>query len=520
MDQSALAGAPGFAQCEGEAIDQASLPTSIGAFLAILLERIPKGEIVAMPLVGELRRWSFTLLWQQAWACFLGGYPVVIAPLDSPADGLPRGCITWEASPPPAEPGALPPPMANKAIAAYLPTSGTTGQSRFVCLSEHALRTRFCGRFTGFGDRQRDDQDCTAAHLVLFPWHSVTGMSVFFPRVPRTFCIDTQVMLASPRRLHALMEQERVSYLALSSSLAVLLNETLRLSDRRWDLSALKRIGIGVEPVVPAVFRELRERLVGYGAMPIMLAGYGMTETGLLCGMTADTELAQTWLLGEAPVCLGRPTAGWRLRVVDDQDRLLAAGEEGHLQVDSADKGFSGYLGDDNKSLATFSADGWFRTGDLGLIRDGQVTVTGRSKETLIIHGAKYLPERIERLVRDLPGIWQGQVYACPVRGADSVTDGLGIAFVPCPDGPFDDQLAQTVKAIRRRLAEQMRLPVREVLPLPASEIPRASTGKVRRLELGRRMRLTISDSLPRERSAAHPNCSPIRSVAATRSTG
>jgi acyl-coenzyme A synthetase/AMP-(fatty) acid ligase len=520
MNPSPAVRAVGLAQCEGSPIDRTALPISIGAFLAALVDHAPGGEITAVSLSGEARRWTFSMLWRQAWggllqlhqrgyqpgqpvrpaarelgdriaqawACFLGGYPVVIAPLDCPAEGLPAGCVTWEGSPPAADPGILPAVMASEAIAAYLPTSGTTGQARFACLSERALRSRFCDQFSGFGDRQRDGQDPSAAHLVLFPWHSVSGMSVFFPRAPRTFCVDPQLLLASPSRLYGLMTQARISYLALSSSFAALLNEGLRSTAQRWDLSALRRIGVGAEPVMPAVFRELRERLTRYGATPVMLAGYGMTETGLLCAMKPDTALANTWLLGEAPVCLGGPTPGWRLRVVDDLDRHLAPGEEGHLQVDSLDKGFSGYLGDDGKPLNTFSADGWFRTGDLGVIHDGQVTVTGRNKEILIIHGVKYPRERIEHLLRDLPGVSRGQVYACSVRGGESITDELGIAYVPAVGLP-EDQRLQTAKAIRQRLAEQMRLAVRVLLPLRASELPRTPTGKVRRTELAQRMR-------------------------------
>lgn len=518
-DANGLSAAP--ARCQGPAVDHAALAPSLGAFLADLVARTPDGEVTAVPLAGAPERRTFTALWQQAWgglaalsargvapgepvrplapqlgdrvaqgwACLLGGYPMVIAAGDLPAETLPPGCVTWS-EPPAADrgapsphaalgPAALPP----AAIAAYLATSGTTDRARLACVSERALRTRFCDRVTGFGDRETDMNDPTAAHLVLFPWHSVTGMSVFFPRAPKTVCLDPQALLASPRQLLALLERERIGYVALSSSFAAVLNEALRLADRVWDLSALKRIGIGVEPVVPGVFRTLRERLAAHGAAPAMLAGYGMTETGLLCGMTADSALADTWYLGEAPVCLGPPRAGWRLRVVDDQDRLLAEGEQGHLQVDSPDKAFSGYLGDVDKPLATFSADGWFRTGDLGVIRDGQVTVTGRGKETLIIHGTKYPPQRIEAALRGVSGIWQGQVYAFPVRRAESVTDALGIAFVPEPGCA----VAETVAALRRQLATALRLSAARVEPLTANELPRTATGKVQRLELARR---------------------------------
>jgi acyl-CoA synthetase (AMP-forming)/AMP-acid ligase II len=155
------------------------------------------------------------------------------------------------------------------------------------------------------------------------------------------------------------------------------------------------------------------------------------------------------------------------------------------LQVFSSQHLFSGYVGGDPlETRAAHCPDGWFRTGDLGFIQDGQITVTGRAKELLIINGANLAPQRIEQILCALPGVSNRQIYAFPVRGANSVTDELGIAFVPDSGVPIES----TLTLIQGALASELRMQARHLLTLSASELPRTETGKVRRLELASRL--------------------------------
>ncbi|WP_040857501.1 AMP-binding protein [Thiorhodovibrio frisius] len=73
-------------------------------------------------------------------------------------------------------------------------------------------------------------------------------------------------------------------------------------------------------------------------------------------------------------------TAGWHIGVADAQKQLLCEGEEGHLQDYSRQHLFSGYVGGEPEDkTAALSADGWFRTGDLGVMNNGEITITGHT---------------------------------------------------------------------------------------------------------------------------------------------
>ncbi|MCF7976817.1 MAG: AMP-binding protein [Chromatiaceae bacterium] len=497
--------------CSGQPVEADHLPDSIGHHLDHLAQRWPDGELVWIPLDGEPRRYRFADIWNlalhaqrvlecqwperspiriaapalnarvaQAWACYRAGYPVVLAPLDHPATELPPGTQTWsdlaigDASRPPSDCPACSPFAADR-IATYVLTSGTTGSSRFVCISQRAARYRSC--HLNIAEFRPD-----TANLTLFAPHTVTGLTVFFPRAARIICLDPQSFLASPGRLLEIIERERVRYLALSSSYAAIVNQVLAHSRRRWELSSFAYLGVGVEAIVPEVFRELHERLTAQGSEPpLMIPGYGMTETGLLCSMNAQLEDIHRWFLEPPPVSVGVPMRGWQIRVTDQQDQVVPLGQEGHLQVFSSEHLFSSYVGGElDDTAAAHCADGWFRTGDLGTIRDGQVIITGRAKELLIINGANLAPQRIEQSLRTLPGILDRQIYAFPTRGPNSLTDELGIAFVPDPAYPPDSTRA----TIQGALAREFRLQARHLHPVTAAELPRTQTGKIRRLAL------------------------------------
>src|SRR6185503_13830772 len=75
-----------------------------------------------------------------------------------------------------------------------------------------------------------------------------------------------------------------------------------------------------------------------------------------------------------------------------------------------------------------FTADGWFRTGDLGVLRDGRLTITGREKDVIIIGGRNFSSHEIEAVVEEIDGIDTSFTAACAVRRAGS-TDQLAIFF-------------------------------------------------------------------------------------------
>ncbi len=151
------------------------------------------------------------------------------------------------------------------------------------------------------------------------------------------------------------------------------------------DLSTLKMIGLGGEAATRATSIAFSALFPRRGSRNALLAGYGATETGsILAG--ADPSAAP--LDDAGAIILGECAAGMSLRIVDDEGRLLREGEVGNIEVRAPQTLFSGYCGEPD--LGCFTADGWWKSGDLGVVNDGGFSFRGRAKQTLVINGRKF----------------------------------------------------------------------------------------------------------------------------------
>ncbi|MCC8938517.1 AMP-binding protein [Bradyrhizobium sp. Arg68] len=88
------------------------------------------------------------------------------------------------------------------------------------------------------------------------------------------------------------------------------------------------------------------------------------------------------------------PIAEIEMLVVDDQGRPLLMGEPGELQL-RRPMVFGGYHNNDEITAAAFTPDGWFRTGDLGRIEDGRLSLVGRSKDSIIVIAVNYFSHEL-----------------------------------------------------------------------------------------------------------------------------
>jgi len=153
----------------------------------------------------------------------------------------------------------------------------------------------------------------------------------------------------------------------------------------------------GSAPLLPQTFREFEAR-TGH----IILERYGMTETGMNC----SNPLHGARLAGT----VGPALPGVQLRVVDAEDRDLPDGETGQLLVKGQNV-FKGYWQLPEKTAEEFTADGFFRTGDLAR-RDtnGYVSIVGRAKDLIISGGLNIYPKEIEGYLDKLEGVAESAV--------------------------------------------------------------------------------------------------------------
>ena len=114
-------------------------------------------------------------------------------------------------------------------------------------------------------------------------------------------------------------------------------------------------------------------------------------------------------------MCEGKPIPFTEVQLVDDQGAVVPEGTVGHLLM-RGDNVTRGYFQNPEANAAALTPDGWLRTGDLALLLDGELYVTGRSKEIIFVNGQNYYPHDLESVLQAEPGLELGKVVAAGAR--------------------------------------------------------------------------------------------------------
>ena len=216
----------------------------------------------------------------------------------------------------------------------------------------------------------------------------------------------------------------------------------------------------GSAPLLIETFREWQAR-TGH----TILERYGMSETAMLTSNPYQGGERRGGTVGFA-------LPGVSLRVAGDEGQGLPVGEIGNIQVKGPNV-FQGYWRMPEKTAEEFTADGYFRTGDVGKIdEDGYITIVGRSKDLIISGGYNVYPAEIEGYINELPGVLESAVVGVPHPDFGEV----GVAVVIAKPGAALDA-AQIVAGMKSQLAN-FKVPKQCFV---VSELPRNTMGKVQK---------------------------------------
>ena len=230
------------------------------------------------------------------------------------------------------------------------------------------------------------------------------------------------------------------------------------------DLSSLRRIVWSGGAMPLPLARQLNERC------STLLNCYGMTETVGSITFTDDADDLET-LTGT----VGRPEPAYDVRLVAEDGHVCRAGEEGEIRV-RGDFVFLGYLGQPEATSAAFDADGYLKTGDVGLLRsDGNVVLVGRTHDMFKSGGYNVYPREIELALEAHPGVLLAAVIAVP----DETFGEVGHGFVTVSADVTAEQLREF---LRDRLANY-KVPKQIVV---MADMPVQPIGKVDKRELAR----------------------------------
>ncbi|MGH8298884.1 MAG: non-ribosomal peptide synthetase [Steroidobacteraceae bacterium] len=262
------------------------------------------------------------------------------------------------------------------------------------------------------------------------------------------------------------------------------------------DLASVRLIFNGAEPISVELCEEFLARLAPARlAHNTMYTVYGLAEASLAVSFPRPGEPMRTLLLNRhrlgvgsavelvdrgSPhavqlVSEGRAIPYCETRITDDADRPLPEDRIGHLHM-RGENVTRGYFESPEVNAAAFTADGWLRTGDLALVHQGDLYVSGRAKEIIFVNGQNYYPHDLEAVAQRVAGLELGKVVAAAVRPPGAEVEQL-VLFI-LHRGSMEDFLPLATGAARL-INEQTGLEVAEVVPV--KRIPKTTSGKIQR---------------------------------------
>ncbi|MFI0168723.1 alpha/beta fold hydrolase [Streptomyces sp. NPDC017095] len=385
-----------------------------------------------------------------------------------------------------AAPAAAPAATGPDDVALLVLTSGSTGAAKAVRLTHGNLLASMAAKA---GTQSLGADDVTLNwisydHVAALLEAHLLPLSVGAVQVQ----VAPEAVLADPLRFLELIDAHRVTMTFTPNFLLGLLNKALdRLPDPpALDLSRLRHIVSGGEANPVATGTGFLDRLAPYGLRRGALwPAFGMTET--CAGSIYNREFPDADRTAEF-AAVGRPVDGLRIRVTADDDTPLADGETGEVQL-TGPMITDGYWNDKEATQAAFTDDGWFRTGDLGRLDHGRLTLAGRSKDSIIVNGVNYYSHDLESVLDGLDGIARSYVAAFPTRPPGGDTEQLAVAFAVNPGTAADEAaLHRLLIAVRNSAVLHWGFRPAVLLPLPQDAFPKTSLGKIQRSLMRRRL--------------------------------
>jgi fatty-acyl-CoA synthase len=182
---------------------------------------------------------------------------------------------------------------------------------------------------------------------------------------------------------------------------------------------------------------------------------------------------------GREVTSVGRPVPETEVAIADASGGHLEERRVGEILVRSGSL-MRGYRGQTEPAIR----DGWLSTGDLGYVADGELYITGRAKELIIVGGANYFPDDLERQAGAVDGVRQGRAVAFSVDDSERAGESVVVLVETTLRDPA--RRASLEQAVRRSLTAAG-LPVNVVGLAPPRFIRSTDTGKVKRVEARQR---------------------------------
>ena len=382
----------------------------------------------------------------------------------------------------------LPSSSTRRDLAVLMLTSGSTGNAKAVCLRHDQIIHSVGGKSHCLGLTQKD---------ILLNWIGMDHVADLIEmHLHAMYLCAEQVhvqasdLLVEPLTFLHLVHKHRVSYAFAPNFFLASLKRALSGVDDttplEFDLSCMKTLMCGGEANVVKTLADLTEALHQLGARGEFLRpAFGMTEicAAAMYGKDCPSyELQRGLEFSSVGVCI----PGIEMRIMKEEGELedgreAEIGETGHLQV-SGPIVFREYYNNPKATQDSFTRDGWFKTGDKAYIDDqGNLNLSGRSKETIIINGVKYSPVELEVAIEEslIAGATPSYTVIFPHRPKGSDTEELCVVYLPTYDPDLDNGQARadTSDAINRVSMMVASCRPYRIIPLTKEFLSKSSLG-------------------------------------------
>jgi malonyl-CoA/methylmalonyl-CoA synthetase len=351
---------------------------------------------------------------------------------------------------------AAPLKLESGSVAAIIYTSGTTGRPKGAMLT----RANLSSNAAVLAEAWRFSAADVLLHtLPLFHIHGL------FVAINTVLASMSSLLLVSKFDAAQVLEYfpQASVYMGVPTHYTRLLQQT----GLNRDATATMRLFVsGSAPLLAETHREFLQR-TGH----VILERYGMSETM----MNTSNPYEGVRLAGS----VGPPLKGIALRVRNVESAAVEVDADvvGTLEVKGPNV-FAGYWHDEEKTRSEFSADGWFKTGDVGRIdRNGYVHIVGRAKDLVISGGYNVYPKEVETELDAIEGVLESAVFGVP---HPDFGEGVTAAIVAKPGAVLSEEAI--IESVKTRLA-RYKVPKRVLL---VEELPRNAMGKVQKNALRR----------------------------------
>ncbi|WP_341501165.1 AMP-binding protein [Gallaecimonas sp. GXIMD4217] len=395
----------------------------------------------------------------------------------------------------PARPVKLAPNEEDIAFIQY--TSGSTSEPKGVLLSHRNL----LANIRAMGEASRvSSREVFVSWLPLYHDMGLIGawLSMFYFSGYLVVMSPLEFLARPQRWLWAIHRHRATLSAAPNFAYDLCIHKLAEAELAGLDLSSWRLACNGAEPVIPDTVRGFCERFARYGFKPqAYWPVYGLAEASVGLAFPKPGQAPVIQKIQREPfttrgqavpadpqdphalefVCCGRVLAGHEMRVVDDQDRELPDRQQGHLQF-KGPSATRGYLDAPDKTRALFHGQ-WLDTGDLAYLDEGQLFLTGRSKDIIIRAGRNIYPHEIEEAVGALSGVRRGRVVAFGHADAAGAKERLVVLVETRESDPERRQALH--RDIMAACADIVDLPPDEILLAPPNTVLKTSSGKLRR---------------------------------------